>query len=53
MASLRREIYRDCKFVSSNKTQIEKLFVLIKELKEEVILLQQAKEESARRTAQA
>jgi chromosome segregation ATPase len=53
VAGLRREIYRDCKFVSSNKTQIEKLFVLIKELKEEVLLLQQGKEEAARRAALA
>jgi hypothetical protein len=33
--TLRKEIYRDIKFVSNNKTQIEKLFLLIKEIKEE------------------
>lgn len=30
VASLRREIYRDFKFISNNKTQIEKLFIVIK-----------------------
>lgn len=53
MAGLRREIYRDCKFVSNSKTQIEKLFVLIKELKEEVLLLQQGREEATRKAALA
>lgn len=30
VANLRREIYKDIKFVSNNKTQIEKLFILIR-----------------------
>lgn len=34
VASLKREIYRDIKFVSNNKTQIEKLFMIIKDLKD-------------------
>jgi len=34
IASLRREIYKDFKFVSNNKTQIEKLFMIIKDLKD-------------------
>ncbi len=35
VASLRREIYKDFKFVSNNKTQIEKLFMVIRDLKDE------------------
>lgn len=34
VSNLRREIYKDFKFVSNNKTQIEKLFILIRDLKD-------------------
>lgn len=35
VTSLKREIYKDFKFISNNKTQIEKLFIVIKQLKDE------------------
>ena len=35
LALIKKEIYGDFKFISNNKTQVEKLFMIIKDLKEE------------------
>jgi chromosome segregation ATPase len=49
--NLRREIYKDFKFISNNKTQIEKLFILIKDLKDDNLAQAQRNEELARKVS--
>lgn len=51
--SLRREIYRDFKFVSNNKTQIEKMFIIIRDLKDENIAMNLKNDDLSKKHAEA
>ena len=43
--SIRKEVIKDTRFATHNKAQLEKLFMLIKELKDDNIRLTKANEE--------